>query len=137
MTRHSASEKARAHWREILDAVAAGEEIVIERYGRPVAVLSAYSEADSAAPNRVREPAPVYDAEVLERLKGEVVAEIMDELESAKLEPISWQEGLKELQRLVAESGSPFANMTTDEIVEVMRETRREIFEAEYAHLYR
>lgn len=135
MTRHIASEKARAHWREILDAVAAGEEIVIERYGRPVAVLSAYSEADSAAPNRVREPAPVYDAEVLERLKGEVVAEIMDELEGAQLEPISWQEGIAELSRSM--SDSPFAQMTTDEIVEVMRQTRREIFEAEYAHLYR
>jgi len=68
MTRHIASEKARAHWREILDAVAAGEEIVIERYGRPVAVLSAYSEADSAAPNRTREPAPLYDAATYERL---------------------------------------------------------------------
>ena len=137
MTRHIASEKARAHWREILDAVAAGEEIVIERYGRPVAVLSAYSEADSAAPNRTREPAPLYDAATYERLKTEVVAEIMDELEGAQLEPISWQEGLKELQRLVAESGSPFADMTTDEIVEKMRETRREIFESDYAHLYR
>ena len=135
MTRHIASEKARANWREILDAVAAGEEIVIERYGRPVAVLSAYSEADSAAPNRMREPAPLYDAAVYERLKTEVVAEIMDELEGAQLEPISWQEGIAELSRSM--SDSPFAQMTTDEIVEVMRQTRREIFEAEYAHLYR
>jgi len=135
MTRHIASEKARSHWREILDAVAAGEEIVIERYGRPVAVLSAYSEADSAAPNRMREPAPLYDAAVYERLKTEVVAEIMDELEGAQLEPISWQEGIAELSRSM--SDSPFAQMTTDEIVEVMRQTRREIFEAEYAHLYR
>jgi len=135
MTRHIASEKARANWREILDAVAAGEEIVIERYGRPVAVLSAYSEMDSAAPNRTREPAPLYDAATYERLKTEVVAEIMDELEGAQLEPISWQEGIAELSRSM--SDSPFAQMTTDEIVEVMRQTRREIFEAEYAHLYR
>ena len=135
MTRHIASEKARAHWREILDAVAAGEEIVIERYGRPVAVLSAYSETDSAAPNRTREPAPLYDAAIYERLKTEVVAEIMEELEGAQLEPISWQEGIAELSRSM--SDSPFAQMTTDEIVEVMRQTRREIFEAEYAHLYR
>ena len=45
MTRHLSSEQARAHWRETLDAVAAGERIVIERYGRPVAVLAPYAES--------------------------------------------------------------------------------------------
>jgi prevent-host-death family protein len=137
MARHVASEKARANWREILDAVDSGEEIVIERYGRPVAVLAPYHERISAPLGQAREPAPVYDTATLERLKSEVVAEVIAELNAKTVEPISWAEGWAELQRLMKESGSPFANMTTDEIVEKMRETRREIFEAEYAHLYR
>jgi prevent-host-death family protein len=137
MTRHIASEKARANWREILDAVDGGEEIVIERYGRPVAVLSPYHEQTSAPLGQAREPAPVYDTATLERLKSEVITEVIAELSAKPIEQISWAEGWAELQRLVKESGSPFANMATDEIVEKMRETRREIFEAEYAHLYR
>lgn len=131
MTQHISSEKARAGWRELLDRVAAGEHVVIERYGRPVAVIAPYREVAA-----VREPAPTYDID-REHLKSEIVAEVLAELEAAQLEPISWREGLDELRHLAKDSGSPFADMTTDEIVEKMRETRREIFEAEYAHLYR
>lgn len=137
MTRHISSEKARANWREILDAVDGGEEIVIERYGRPVAVLSPYVMDVSGGAGRVREPGPVYDPATYEQLKTEVVAEVMAEMEAAQMEPISWQEGLAELQRLVREGGSPLTNMTTDEIVEKMRETRRQVFEEMYGHLYR
>ena len=137
MTRHISSEKARANWRELLDAVGNGEEIVIERYGRPVAVLAPYRETISDGAKQVHEPGPVYDTVTYERLKTEVVAEVMAEMEAAQMEPISWQEGIAELQRSLQESGSPFINMTTDEIVEKMRETRREVFEELYAHLYR
>lgn len=137
MTRRIASEKARAGWRELLDSVADGEEVIIERYGRPVAVLAPYHEEASTEVGRVREPSPVYDPTTYERLKTEVVAEVIAEIEAAQLEPISWHEGLAELQQLVRESGSPFASMTTDEIVEKMRETRREVFEEMYGHLYR
>lgn len=131
MARHISSEKARANWRELLDAVAAGEEIVIERYGRPVAVLAPYP-----ARATVREPGPAYDFD-REQLKSEIVSDMLAEIEAAQMEPISWREGLAELRRLVKESGSPFANMTTDEIVEKMRETRRQVFEEMYGHLYR
>ncbi|MBP9501190.1 MAG: type II toxin-antitoxin system prevent-host-death family antitoxin [Candidatus Promineofilum sp.] len=134
MTQHISSEKARARWREILDSVAAGEEIVIERYGRPVAVIAPYRE-EAPAGQQVREPAPVYDTAALAQLKAEIIAEVLAELEARPPEPISWREGLAELQRSMA--NSRFAHMTTDEIVEVTRQTRREIFEAEYAHLYR
>jgi prevent-host-death family protein len=133
MSRHIASEKARAQWRELLDAVAGGEEIVIERYGRPVAILTPYRQT----PALFHESPPVYDTATLEQLKADIIAEVLAELEATQLEPISWREGIVELQRLVKENGSPFAGMTTDEIVEKMRQTRQEIFEAEYAHLYR
>ncbi len=133
MTQHISSEKARARWREILDSVAAGEEIVIERYGRPVAVIAPYREETPAG--QVREPAPVYDTAALAQLKAEIIAEVLAELKARPPEPISWREGLAELQRSMA--NSRFTHMTTDEIVEVTRQTRREIFEAEYAHLYR
>lgn len=132
MARHISSEKARAQWRELLDTVATGEEIIIERYGRPVAVLSPYGEAATAG---VREPAPVYDTAAREQLKAEIVAEVLAELEANPPEPLSWAEGLALLHKSMEDS--PFAEMTTDEIVEMTRKTRQEIFEAEYAHLYR
>jgi antitoxin (DNA-binding transcriptional repressor) of toxin-antitoxin stability system len=132
MTRHVSSEKARANWREILDAVAGGETIIVERYGWPVATLAPYHSEGA-----VREPAVVYNTDTLEQLKAEIVSRVLAELEANLLEPLPWLEGLAEIQRLERESGSPFAGMTTEEIVERMRETRREITEAEYAHLYR
>lgn len=136
MTRHISSEKARASWREILDAVDSGERIVIERYGRPVAMLAPYH-AEGSGTKPVREPAAIYDAGTLEQLKAEIISSVLAEMAANMLEPLPWSEGLAEIQRLERESDSPFANMTTDEIVEKMRETRREIVEAEYAHLYR
>ena len=136
MTRHISSEKARANWRKLLDAVGDGEEIVIERYGQPIAVLSPYQSDVSDGINQVHEPGPVYDPLAYEQLKTEVVTEVLAEMEAAQLKPLSWQEGLAELQRMVRESGSPFAGMTTDQIVAKMRETRREIVEEMYGHLY-
>jgi antitoxin (DNA-binding transcriptional repressor) of toxin-antitoxin stability system len=130
MARHISSEKARAGWRELLDSVAAGEAVVIERYGQPVAILAPFR--DEAA---TREPGSIYDLD-REQLKAEIVADLLAEIEAAQMEPISWKEGLAELQRLVRESGSPFTGMSTDEIVEKMRETRRQVFEEMYGHLY-
>lgn len=221
MTRHISSEKARANWRELLDTIATGETVIIERYGEPVATLSPFlSEAetksiremgpvynalevevfkqeiiaevlaeltamretprswreelaalqasiaahgglnvgetteeivehmrrtrqevsdDEAAGTiaQVREQALVYDVGTLAQLKAEIASLVMTEMEANLLEPLPWIDGLAEIQRLEKESGSPFANMTTDEIVAKMRETRHEIVEAKYAHLYR
>lgn len=131
MNQHISSEKARAKWRELLDRVAAGEEIVIERYGRPVVVLTPY-QAETA----VHEPRPAYAA-AREQLKAEIVAEVLAEIDAAQWEPISWKEGLAILQKQVADSGGLGFGDDPDAIVEQMRRTRREIFEAEYAHLYR
>lgn len=135
MTQHISSEKARARWREILDSVAAGEEIVIERYGRPVAVIAPYRQETPAG--QVREPAPVYDTAALAQLKAEIIAEVLAELEARPPEPLSWREGLALLQKQVSDSGGLGFGDDPEAIVEQMRRTRQEIFEAEYAHLYR
>ena len=137
MARHISSEKARANWREILDAVADGETIVVERYGRPVATLAPYHAEEAGMAAQMREAAVVYGTGTLEQLKAEIISQVVAEMEANLLEPLPWSEGLAEIQRLEREGDSPFANMTTDEIVEKMRETRREIVETEYAHLYR
>ena len=134
MTRHLSSEQARAHWRETLDAVAAGERIVIERYGRPVAVLAPYAESPAG---QLREPGPAYDTDTLKQLKAEIVADVLAELEAGQLEPISWREGWADLQASVAAHGGLNVGESTEEIVAHMRRIREEIFEAEYAHLYR
>jgi prevent-host-death family protein len=137
MTRHISSEKARANWREILDAVANGEVVVIERYGRPVATLMPYIQNAPATPRSVRESAPTYDVETLEQLKAEIVADLLSELSSPEPGRRTWREELDELRASIAENGGLNVGETTEEIVEHMRRIRQEIFEAEYAHLYR
>lgn len=134
MTRHIASEKARAHWREILDAVAAGEEIVIERYGRPVAVLAPYPQ--DLTPG-VREPSPIYDSTDLHALKEEIAVDVAAHILQIIGPPLTWPEGLALLQKQVADAGGLGFGDDPDAIVEQMRKTRQEIFEADYAHLYR
>jgi prevent-host-death family protein len=137
MTQRIASEKARASWRELLDSVADGQEVIIERYGRPVAMLVPYREKTPAGTGPIREPAPLYDTAMLQQLKAEIVAEVLTEIETSQLEPISWREGLALLQKQVADSGGLGFGDDPDAIVEQTRRTRQEIFEAEYAHLYR
>jgi prevent-host-death family protein len=38
------SNRARIHWREVLDAARAGEDSVIEHYGKPTAVVLPYAD---------------------------------------------------------------------------------------------
>ena len=47
------SDQARAKWREVLDTAVAGENVIIERYGKPVAVIIPYQ--DYAQSEVVRE----------------------------------------------------------------------------------
>ena len=133
MTRHISSEKARANWREVLDAVAAGETMVIERYGQPIATLSPITvETETKS---IAETAPLYYA--LESVKQEIVADVLAELTAMRETPRSWREELAALQASIAAHGGLNVGETTEEIVEHMRRTRREVWDAEYAHLYR
>ena len=135
MARHISSEKARANWREILDTVATGETVIIERYGEPVAMLSPIpSEAETKA---IREPASVYYTLGLEEIKQEIIAEVLAQLTARRETPRSWREELAALQASIAAHGGLNVGETTEEIVEHMRRTRQEVWDAEYAHLYR
>ncbi len=49
---------------------------------------------------------------------------------------IHWVEGWNQLRKQVGKSGGIIVGLTKDEIVSRLRQTRQEIFEAEYAHLY-
>ena len=49
----------------------------------------------------------------------------------------AWIQGWKELGELVRQDDGLQIATTKEQVVEQMRKTRREIFEAEYAHLYR
>ena len=52
-------------------------------------------------------------------------------------EQLAWQQGWDELRQLVKVEGGLDVGTTKEEVVEQMRKTRQELFEAEYAHLYR
>ena len=135
MIRHISSEKARASWRELLDAGDGGEQIVIERYGRPVATLSPIS--GEAETKSIREPGPVYHPLDVESFKQQIIVEVLAELTAMRETPRSWREELAALQASIAAHGGLNVGETTEEIVETMRRTRQEIWDAEYAHLYR
>lgn len=49
----------------------------------------------------------------------------------------SWLRDLTELREQIQRDGGLQVGNTKEEVVERLRQTRREIFEAEYAHLYR
>lgn len=48
-----------------------------------------------------------------------------------------WAAQLQQLRQQIAESGGVLSGLTKEEIVHQLRQTRRELFEAEYAHYYR
>jgi hypothetical protein len=63
--------------------------------------------------------------------------EIMTELIALAYQRQGWLKELTELQDLIQEQGGLQIGDTKEEVIEKLRQTRREIFEAEYAHLYR
>ena len=50
--------------------------------------------------------------------------------------PATWQENLQALRQQIQADGGLKISQDPDEMVEQLRQTRYEIFEAEYAHLY-
>lgn len=76
------SDEARSKWREVLDTAVAGNPVIIERYGKPVAVIMPYTEAvqPAAEANEVREETAVYQTRDWETVKAELLAELRREL---------------------------------------------------------
>jgi IS5 family transposase len=63
--------------------------------------------------------------------------ELIDRLVTAARQHRAWLRDLTALQEQVRRDGGLRAGASKEEVVERLRQTRREIFEAEYAHLYR
>lgn len=77
-TKVISSDQARARWREVLDTAVTGNHIIIERYGKPVAVVIPYQ--DYAQSGVVKEGTAVYQTKDWDSIKTELAAEIKAEL---------------------------------------------------------
>ena len=83
-------------------------------------------------------PASAYEqlqelAAVEQKDPIEVIAELIDIAHQRQ----SWLRELEELRDLIREQGGLQISTNKEEMIEQLRQTRYEIFEAEYAHLYR
>jgi molybdopterin converting factor small subunit len=90
-----------------------------------------------AATVTVRLPAGLY-AE-LQTLAQEEQAEpvaILSQLVKAARQQRAWLHDLAALRKQIEQDGGLQVGATKEEVVERLRRTRHEIFEAEYAHLY-
>ena len=63
----------------------------------------------------------------------EVIARLVETARQRR----AWLREWEELRELIRQDGGLQIGTTKEEVVEQMRKTRYEIFEAEYAHLYR
>jgi hypothetical protein len=63
-------------------------------------------------------------------------AEIIGRLVAMASQRRAWVRDLTALREQVHQDGGLHVGSTKDEVVERLRQTRRQIFEAEYAHLY-
>ncbi len=81
------SNQARQNWRDVMDAAAAGKDVVVTRYGRPVATLVPYADYIALQEELedlrlAREAAAVYQAYREGRLDTRPWEEVKAELES-------------------------------------------------------
>ena len=72
-----------------------------------------------------------------ERQETRSIAGFIREAVEEKVSRMRWQRNLEELRREIREAGGLELQGSKEEVIERLRETRRQIFEAEYAHLYR
>ena len=72
-----------------------------------------------------------------ERQETSSIAGFIREAVEEKVNRIRWQRNLAELRAEIREAGGLKLQGNKEEVIERLRETRRQIFEAEYAHLYR
>lgn len=84
-------------------------------------------------------PVSVYEEMVAAQERQQIgsVAEFIRDAVVEKLTRMNWQHNLEALRREIRQAGGLRLGGNKEQIIERLRETRREIFEAEYAHLYR
>ena len=74
-------------------------------------------------------------ANAKERQETNSIAEFVREAVEEKVARMRWQRNLGELRREIREAGGLELQGSKEEVIERLRETRRQIFEAGYAHL--
>lgn len=85
----------------------------------------------------VRLPADLYaELEILAREEETEPVVILSQLVTAARQRRTWLNDLTALRKQIAQDVGLQVGATRDEVVEHLRRVRREIFEAEYAHLY-
>jgi hypothetical protein len=86
----------------------------------------------------VQLPSSLYDQ--LQELAAEEriePVEVISQLVSAAYQHRGWLRDLIALREQIRQAGGLQVGQTKEAVIERLRQTRREIFEAEYAHLYR
>lgn len=69
-----------------------------------------------------------------DEMKRELLADLKAELGASETTPAAWQAGWATLRQQIDQSGGVMRGLSKAEIVTRLRETRQELFEAEYAH---
>ena len=91
-----------------------------------------------AATITVQLPAGLYaELQALAQEEHTEPVAILSQLIKAASQRRAWLTDLAALRDQIAQSGGLQVGSSREEVVERLRETRRAIFEAEYAHLYR
>jgi len=90
-----------------------------------------------AATVTIRLPAGLYaELQMLAREEQAEPVAILSQLVQAARRRRDWLSDLTALRTQIEQDGGLQVGATKEEVVERLRQTRREIFEAEYAHLY-
>jgi len=84
-------------------------------------------------------PADLYEeiAAVGSQEEAHSIAGFIQEAIEEKVARMRWQRNLADLRKEIRDAGGLALQGSKEEVIERLRETRRRIFEAEYAHLYR
>jgi hypothetical protein len=90
------------------------------------------------SPVTIQLPASLYaELEALAADEQTDPVEVIRRLVSIANQRRAWRRDLMALRDQIREEGGLQIGTSREEVVERLRQTRREIFEAEYAHLYR
>jgi predicted CopG family antitoxin len=83
-------------------------------------------------------PVDLYsELQALAEEEHTTLAEVIERLLAPSRQRRAWLRDLAALRKQIRRDGGLQIGKTKEAVVEQMRETRRQIFEAEYAHLYR
>jgi hypothetical protein len=90
------------------------------------------------SPVTIQLPASLYaELQTLAADEQTDLVEVIRRLVAMANQRRAWRRDLTALRDQIREEGGLQIGTTKEEVVERLRHTRREIFEAEYAHLYR